>query len=99
MEEYIKKTTAIKAIQRAAELNNATARYLYGFQDAAEAVMELPAEQPERKPGQWLPDKTNAYRFICSECKRSFEVDTVMMQPVWNFCPDCGANMGVHEHG
>jgi len=50
---------------------------------------------PERKKGHWLPDNNCYYetRYICSECKLPFHVETVMMIPSWRFCPNCGARM------
>lgn len=53
------------------------------------------ADGPWRPRGEWLPDNRNYYeeRFVCSVCKRSYEVDTCMGEPMWDFCPHCGADM------
>lgn len=53
--------------------------------------------QPQRT-GRWLPDNNSVYemRFICSECKRSQVVPTIgfiKYKPIWDFCPNCGADM------
>lgn len=51
--------------------------------------------QPERIRGKWLPDNNNYYeeRHICSACGRSYKVDVCMGEPMWDFCPNCGADM------
>lgn len=57
-------------------------------------VRTMPSAQPRPK-GQWLPDNRNYYeeRFVCSVCRKSYEVDTCMGEPTWDFCPGCGADM------
>ena len=62
-------------------------------------IEDLPSAQPERKKGRWLPDNNCYYetRYMCSECKLPFHVDTIMMKPSWRFCPHCGARMGENE--
>ena len=58
-------------------------------------LANLPLAKPERKKGRWLPDNNCYYetRYICSECKLPFHVETIMMKPSWRFCPNCGARM------
>jgi hypothetical protein len=70
--------------------------------DSREAIMEMVKNAPTIEPrprGQWLPDNRNYYeeRFVCSVCKRSYEVDTCMGDPTWDFCPGCGADMREEE--
>ena len=65
---------------------------------AAGLVIKQPTIQPERKKGEWLPDNNNAYemRFVCSCCKESEVVPTIgfiKYKPLWDFCPNCGADM------
>ena len=65
---------------------------------------ELPTVQPERKKGEWLPDNNNAYemRFVCSCCKESEVVPTIgftKYRPLWDFCPNCGADMRGEKDG
>lgn len=64
----------------------------------AEIIEGLPAIEP-RPRGQWLPDNRNYYeeRFVCSVCRKSYEVDTCMGEPTWDFCP-CGADMRKEDH-
>lgn len=58
----------------------------------AEKVEEIKAAQPERKRGEWK-DRGEDYmiRWICSECGRK-------ETHVYNFCPDCGADMRGDEN-
>lgn len=54
--------------------------------------------QPERKKGKWVEcdhDKWNgdvcAYR--CSECGGAYHLNNEKVIAIWNFCPNCGAEM------
>ena len=70
-------------------------RFYKGLLVANHVILHLPSAQPERKRGRWLPDNNCYYetRYICSECKLPFHVETIMMKPAWRFCPNCGARM------
>lgn len=63
---------------------------------------ELPSIDPERKKGKWIIKDnpgTGWYRVTCSECGE--DVTSVIpmigffpnVKALWNFCPDCGAEM------
>ena len=46
------------------------------------------------KTGKWTETKVWGGRnFYCSECRFCFIVDTVMLKPMWNYCPNCGCRM------
>ena len=69
-------------------------------------VKERLAQQPTIKPrkGKWLPDNNSVYemRFVCSECNESQVVPTTgftKYKPIWNFCPNCGADMRGEQDG
>jgi rubrerythrin len=69
-----------------------------------EQLENLPPVQPKRMKGRWLPDNNFAYemRFVCSVCKESEVVPTIgftKYKPIWDFCPNCGADMRGNEHG
>ena len=69
-----------------------------------DAVNMQPTIQPEQKKGEWLPDNNNAYemRFVCSCCKESEVVPTIgftKYRPLWDFCPNCGADMRGEKDG
>lgn len=68
------------------------------YQRILDRFIAFATVQPERKRGKWMPDTTCAYemRFVCSECKESEAVPTIgftKYKPIWNFCPNCGADM------
>ena len=68
------------------------------LEDAEYAIEQLPPAQPERPKGHWLPDNNYVYetRFVCSVCKNSEAVPTIgftKYKPIWDFCPNCGADM------
>lgn len=71
--------------------------YQIGWNNAIEAVMENEptADVVEKKEGSWIFDNSYAYieRYICSSCRESYKVDTFMGKPMWNYCPNCGAEM------
>lgn len=54
---------------------------------------------PEHKKGEWVPEfdgkfTGGAYWFSCSKCKR---IVPDVRNGGWNYCPNCGAKMGVVE--
>ena len=68
--------------------------------EVRDRIKALPSAQPTIKPrkGKWLPDNNSVYemRFVCSECNESQVVPTTgftKYKPIWNFCPNCGADM------
>ena len=56
------------------------------------AIKQLPSSQPNR--GRWISADAmfHGVPFYCSECGEN-TWDTVMGEPRWNFCPNCGAKM------
>ena len=66
------------------------------FVDACTAIAEAPtADVQEVKHGKWVEagEYLGELRFKCSACQKNMAVSTVMLKPVWNFCPNCGADM------
>ena len=55
-------------------------------------LRQLPSAQP--KKGRWISADAifGGVPFYCSECGENTR-DTVMGEPRWNFCPNCGADM------
>lgn len=60
--------------------------------DAAMAIGSLPSAE---KTGKWKPfDLTWGRRvYFCTACNNASEVPTSMGEPVYRFCPWCGARM------
>ena len=61
-----------------------------------ELVADVPtADVRENVHGRWV--ENGAYlgklRFKCSACQEDMAVSTVMLKPIWNYCPKCGADM------
>ena len=70
--------------------------------EVRDRIKSLPSVQPEPNKGTWLPDNNCVYemRFVCSKCKASEVVPTIGFReykPIWDFCPNCGADMRGEE--
>ena len=50
---------------------------------------KLPPVTPQPKAGHWIPKNSFLLKYKCSECNCESEE--------YNFCPNCGARMGVSE--
>ena len=59
-------------------------------------------EQPEREKGEWIirdNPGTGWYRVTCPECGEDVTSTIPLIgffpdvKPLWDFCPDCGADM------
>lgn len=49
---------------------------------------------PTRPKGQWICiDDYHIGKFKCSVCQTEGFPNTVMYEPIWNYCPNCGADM------
>ena len=99
MSDLIDRQAALNAID--SYLSSFTAidrNYYEGLRDAKRLLDSAPSAQP-RPRGMWLPDNRNYYeeRFVCSVCRKSYEVDTCIGDPTWDFCPGCGADMRQRE--
>lgn len=48
----------------------------------------------ERKKGEWKVEEwTGDFYYECSECKEVFRLFDETLQDLYNFCPNCGADM------
>ena len=59
-------------------------------------IAKLPPVQPTRK-GHWIQIDYQRGKFECSECHTQGYVDTCMYEPIWEYCPRCGARMKVKD--
>lgn len=93
--DCVSRQEAIDALTELREKTVASDSFRLGIYYSIEEIKNVPPAQPERKKGRWLPDNNCYYetRYICSECKLPFHVETIMMKPSWRFCPNCGARM------
>ena len=52
----------------------------------------------EPKTGHWICiDDYHIGKFKCSVCQTEGFPNTVMYEPIWNYCPNCGARMKSEE--
>lgn len=58
--------------------------------ECMEEVRHAPTIE-ERKKGKWIWKTGDVYR--CSECETDVHVAEYMEEPIYNFCPYCGAEM------
>lgn len=57
--------------------------------------------EPERKKGEWIEqdDAWDGVYYECSVCKEPFTlIDGTPSENLYNFCPNCGADMRGNEH-
>lgn len=61
---------------------------------SCERLMEQPTADPVKR-GRWDPWDLSWGRSVwsCSECRDAMEVPTEMGDPIYKFCPNCGARM------
>lgn len=88
--------STIDSISRQAAIDTVTKHYRIDndlLELIAYEMEKLPSAQPERKTGYWIfvhplqEDDCGAY--MCSNCRTGhFDIE-----PHWNFCPNCGADM------
>jgi len=58
--------------------------------EITEQVKKLPKYE-ERPHGEWEWQTEDKYR--CTNCGENTRVEEVMNEPLYNFCPNCGASM------
>lgn len=100
MNDLISRKEAIKAIE---DLQDYYGFYNMTIYDAINKLKNLPPTQPERKTGKWVHGREMAREMVgdaitaifyegwqCSECKYIVEKER---EPLWKFCPNCGAKM------
>lgn len=78
-------------ISRQAAIGRAVEIPLFGKPVKLVAVSELealPPAEPERKAGEW---NWAGFNIECSEC--GFMPNFYSAEPLYNFCPNCGARM------
>jgi len=69
----------------------------YGYMDTKSIVdllNDLPSAQPERK-GRWIKLDMHAHLadHKCTACGQECYVPTCMGEPMYIYCPNCGADM------
>lgn len=98
MDDLISRQSAIDALLHNQEVysnnfgDDAIDKYTVAIIDNdAQTIAQLPSAQ---RKGKWIATQEWGGRnYSCSCCKFSFMVETCMLEPLWNFCPNCGAEM------
>lgn len=92
---HIDKQATIDAIRQKAkeELADVNHYFLEGVQLAVDVVEGMPDAQPERKKGKWVSNDIDpeAWNF-CSACGEQ-AID------LYDYCPNCGADMRGEQNG
>ena len=96
MDELIRRQDALNIASGLNIKSESFAQYNQGVNNYCAEIANLPTIEPRK--GKWLPDNNSVYemRFVCSECNESQVVPTTgftKYKPIWNFCPNCGADM------
>ena len=58
-------------------------------------ILDLPSAETERKKGKWKPFDLTWGRSVysCTACGKAVDIPTEMSKPIYNYCPNCGADM------
>ena len=82
--------------------------YLIKAENQAKHIQDLEARnskqstiEPERKTGRWIKLDIHAHLadHKCTACSQECYVPTCMGEPMYNFCPNCGADMRGEQDG
>lgn len=96
MSDLIDRQAAIDALRRLyienPQIDNDFV-YDMALDQADDAIKQLPPIQPKR--GRWI--KLDMHRGMadhkCTACKQECYVPTCMGEPMYAYCPNCGADM------
>lgn len=92
MSDLIDKQAAIDAIDKIFPNDPMRNEYTQGITCGAalaeEYIKQLPVAEPERKPGEW---NWVGFNIESSECGFMPNFDST--EPLYRFCPNCGAYM------
>lgn len=92
MDDIISRQAALDAITEESILENMDSVYDTELKRCKRAVhriiAKLPSAQPERKPGHWMWE---GFNIVCSKCDAMPIFDST--EPLYRFCPNCGAEM------
>lgn len=66
---------------------------------SADTIEMLSKKAREPKRGEWIEFDTKWGRslYYCTNCMETSEVPTVFGNPLYDFCPNCGADMRERE--
>lgn len=72
-----------------------TTSWADAYRECADMVYEQPTIEPEPKKGRWIKLDMHAHLadHKCTACGQECYVPTCMGEPIYDFCPNCGADM------
>lgn len=88
----MKNEDAIRILERRSTIPDADASWNEIMQAIDMAIEALKAERHE----EWEYDDRSG-QFICSKCEGGVNMPTLMGEPLYKWCPWCGAKMGGDE--
>ena len=97
MSDLIDRQAALDALKSRQDNGKGDISRFYNtiIQHDIEAIEQLPPIQPKR--GRWI--KLDMHRGMadhkCTACKQECYVPTCMGEPMYAYCPNCGAKMEV----
>lgn len=72
-------------------------KYIVDIKGEIEGDYEIIGKYEERPQGEWLESSKPSFGycdFVCNQCNTEFpDMETIMGKPIYNFCPNCGADM------
>ena len=96
MDDLISRQAAIDALNGEISITGrANAEAVRGYVRLVKDRLErLPSAQPERK-GRWIKLDMHAHlaNHKCTACGQECYVPTCMGEPMYTYCPNCGARM------
>ena len=90
VDDLISRRAVIKALEKAGMVNYMATGDFHGIINALNVIKALPAAEP--KPGKGLRIK-GEQSYVCRDCGQRC-LETIMLLPKWDYCPNCGAYMG-----
>ena len=93
-EDCISRQVAIDALGNAGIINYNATGDGNGMIQAINVIKAIPAAQPMRKKGKWVPidDHTPHESWKCDKCGHIYEYEDIV-ENLPKFCPNCGAQM------
>ena len=90
MDDLISRQAAIDEIKEIYEWHDNVTK-----ERIIEHFQRLPSAQPERKKGKWTKLDMHAHiaDHKCTACGQECYVPTCMGEPMYTYCPNCGADM------
>lgn len=95
MDDLIRRSDVIEALKdNMVEMGGDDFSEMGVHSDDVDAVINgIPTIEPKR--GEWIEFDTKWGRslYYCTNCMETSEVPTAFGKPLYNFCPNCGADM------